>query len=79
MAQDNNTLDNADPKDPISFEAALAQLTAVVESLEQGDLPLADALRIYEKGAELTRLCERQLEEAELRVTQWQDTTPGAL
>ena len=79
MVQDNGTSDPADQEGTISFEEALAQLTAVVESLEKGELPLEDALRIYEKGAELTRLCERQLQDAELRVTRWQDGTEEAL
>ncbi len=76
MAQDNGTADSADS---ISFEEALAQLTAVVESLEKGELPLEEALRIYEKGAALTRLCARQLQDAELRVTAWQDGAEQAL
>ncbi len=75
MARDNGTSDTADQEDSISFEDALAQLTAVVESLEKGELPLEDALRIYEQGARLTRLCEQQLKDAELRITRWQDDT----
>ncbi len=79
MARDNGTSDTADQEDSISFEDALAQLTAVVESLEKGELPLEDALRIYEQGARLTRLCAQQLKDAELRVTRWQDDTGEAM
>ena len=73
MAQENGTFENSGLAASMSFEEALAQLTSVVESLEKGELPLEEALRFYEKGAALTRLCERQLKDAELRVTKWQD------
>lgn len=55
-----------------SFEADLAQLTDVVEALEKGDLSLEKSLRLYEEGAKLTERCTKQLQDAELRVTQWQ-------
>lgn len=56
----------------LSYEAAYAQLEAVLETLEDGDLPLEEALRLYERGAELAAYCTRKLDEAELRVRQWQ-------
>ncbi len=73
MAQENGISGNSDLAASMSFEEALTQLTSVVESLEKGELPLEEALRFYEKGAELSRLCEKQLKDAELRVTKWQD------
>lgn len=51
-----------------SFEEALAQLEALVAALEAGDLPLEDALRMFEEGIRLTRLCTARLEDAERRV-----------
>ena len=56
--------------DPITFEDAFAELEATVHKLEEGNLPLAQALALYERGVELARLCGRQLEAAELRVEQ---------
>jgi exodeoxyribonuclease VII small subunit len=51
-----------------SFEEALAQLETLVAALEGGDLPLEEALRLFEEGVRLTRLCTARLEDAERRV-----------
>jgi exodeoxyribonuclease VII small subunit len=51
-----------------SFEEALTQLEALVATLEGGDLPLEEALRMFEEGVRLTRLCTARLEDAERRV-----------
>jgi len=51
-----------------SFEAGLAALEERGRQLESGDLPLDDALRLFEEGVELARGCHDQLEAAEQRV-----------
>lgn len=51
-----------------SFEEALAELEAVVHSLEQGDLPLAESLRQYELGVKRLRECQKILEQTEQRI-----------
>lgn len=53
---------------PARFESALAKLEERVRRLETGDLPLEEALDLYEQGVELARTCHEQLEEAEQRV-----------
>lgn len=53
---------------PVGFEASLTQLEERVRRLEAGDLPLEEALALYEQGVELARDCHEQLEEAEQRV-----------
>jgi exodeoxyribonuclease VII small subunit len=53
---------------PARFEDALARLEERVRRLESGELPLAEALDLYEQGVELARTCHEQLEEAEQRV-----------
>ena len=50
------------------FEAAIAELEAVVKKLEDGDLPLEESLRLYERGVHLSRFCHARLEEAERRI-----------
>lgn len=52
----------------LSFEAAFAELELTVQQLETGNLALADALALYERGVQLARLCAQQLNAAELRV-----------
>jgi len=52
----------------VKFEEALKQLEAIVSRLELGDLPLEEALSIFEEGIRLTKLCSQRLSEAERRV-----------
>ena len=52
----------------LSLEEALRELEQVVEQLEAGDLPLEQALKLFERGINLTRNCQRSLEEAEQKV-----------
>jgi exodeoxyribonuclease VII small subunit len=50
------------------FEQSLAELEKLVERLEQGDLPLEEALKDFERGVELTRHCQTALKAAQQRV-----------
>lgn len=54
--------------DTMSFEAALAELEAIVQQLESGDVELEKSIAIYERGAALKAHCEKKLREAELKV-----------
>lgn len=56
------------PTAPVSFEAALEQLQAVVKRLESGELSLEQALQQFEEGVRLTRTCQDQLSAAEQKV-----------
>ena len=56
----------------LSYEEAYSQLEQVLQALETGDLPLEQSLTLYELGATLAAHCARKLDEAELRVRQWQ-------
>lgn len=56
------------PEMDLSFEEALAELTKVVEQLEQGDLTLDEALALFEAGVGLARHCRRRLDEAEGKI-----------
>lgn len=53
---------------PIDFEASMTELEKIVERLEQGDLPLEESLRQFERGVALTRSCQAALKQAEQRV-----------
>lgn len=51
-----------------SFETALARLEAIVDAMEQGEIPLADLLAKYEEGTKLLKICETRLKDAELKI-----------
>ena len=53
---------------PADFESAMRDLEALVERLEQGDLPLEESLAAFERGVLLTRACQTALKEAEQKV-----------
>ncbi len=55
-------------KEKFEFEAALAELESLVETLEQGDLSLEQSLQQFERGVKLTRECQTALKNAEQRV-----------
>ena len=52
------------------FEAALAELEKLVSQMESGEQSLEDALKCFQRGIELTRVCQQGLKEAEQRVEQ---------
>lgn len=52
----------------LSFEAALERLEQTVSKLEEGDLPLEEALVLFESGVALSRRCNETLEAAERRI-----------
>jgi exodeoxyribonuclease VII small subunit len=50
------------------LEICLAELEDLVKKLESGDLPLDQAVEMFEKGVKLGEECRKQIEEAETRV-----------
>ncbi|MEK6631563.1 MAG: exodeoxyribonuclease VII small subunit [Acidobacteriota bacterium] len=50
------------------FEAAIAELEAIVKKLEDGELTLEQSLELYERGVQLSRYCHARLEQAERRI-----------
>ena len=61
---------------PVDFERSLAELEALVERLEQGDLALDDALKSFERGVALTRQCQGALKAAQQKVEILLNTSP---
>jgi exodeoxyribonuclease VII small subunit len=50
------------------FEECLQRLEEVVNQLERGDVPLEQALKLFEEGVQLSNGCRKELEEAEGKV-----------
>ena len=53
-----------------SFEVSVAELAEIVEKLEAGELPLEDALKLFERGMKLAKTSQTILDRAERRVEQ---------
>ncbi len=54
--------------DAPSFEDSIRRLSEIVDTLEGGELPLEDSLRLFEEGVKLARASQATLDRAEKRV-----------
>ena len=60
--------DDSTAVDELSFDKALEQLELLARQLEQGDIPLEDALRVYERAVELFGHCRDRLQGVERKL-----------
>jgi exodeoxyribonuclease VII small subunit len=58
------------PVEELSYEEAFAELDSTVNKLESGQLPLKEALNLFERGQALSKRCAELLDQAELKVRQ---------
>jgi exodeoxyribonuclease VII small subunit len=63
----------------LSFEDALAQLEKLVRQLEDGKVPLDEAIAAYERGSALRRHCAAKLQEAQTRIERIVAAADGSL
>jgi exodeoxyribonuclease VII small subunit len=61
------------------FEAALAELEAIVDRLEKGAVALDESIRLYERGEALKRRCDELLKNAEMRIEKIALSADGAI
>lgn len=54
----------------ITFEEAMTKLEQIVDKLEEGDVPLEEAIIFYKDGMELSKLCHDKLKNVEEQLTQ---------
>ena len=52
-----------------TFEQSMKQLEQIVQDLESGDLPLEKAIKKFEEGIKLSKLCSKKLDETEKKVS----------
>lgn len=55
-------------KKKMTFEESMARLEQIVRSLEQGNVPLEDSLKLFQEGTELVRSCGKLLDDAQLQI-----------
>ena len=51
-----------------SFESNMQRLEQIVRSMERGDVPLEESLKLFQEGTELVRSCNQLLENAQLQI-----------
>ena len=69
QTRSSNDQNSGDGDAEINFEKLLANVEAVVEKLESGDLGLSESLEQYEKGIRMVQQCHQVLEQAEQRIS----------
>lgn len=62
----------------MKFEEAEKELALIVERLESGNVPLEDAVALWERGEELYRICREQLDAAQGKVEELAARVEGA-
>lgn len=53
----------------MDFEKQITELESIVKALESGSISLDDSLALFEKGIQLTKSCQKMLDEAEKKVS----------
>jgi exodeoxyribonuclease VII small subunit len=57
-------------KESPTFEKSVERLEGLIQSMENGDTPLAELVAKFEEGSKLLNHCQAQLKEAELKIEQ---------
>ncbi len=60
----------------ISFEENMLKLGKIVAELEKGDIPLDKAVELYGEGVKVSAVCRKQLDEAQLKITEDDGSEP---
>lgn len=79
MSDSDSNTSTQQASDTSSFETSIQELETLVRKLEQGDMPLEESLKAFERGVQLTRACQQSLRDAEQRVEQVIETSQGEL
>ena len=74
MLEPQNDQSSSAPQS-LSFEEAFTRLGAMVETLESGGLPLAQATELYEQGMGLVKRCSQLLDETELKIAEIKESS----
>lgn len=61
-----------------TFEQSITRLDAIVKQMEQGNVPLEQALALFKEGIELVQKCSGMLDSAELQVVRLMKSADGS-
>jgi len=68
MATSKAKSTKASEEGALNYEASVAELEKLIESMESGKLSLEETLEAYKRGAELLKQCQKVLEQVEQQV-----------
>ena len=52
-----------------TFEESMQRLEQIVRTMERGEVPLEESIRLFQEGTELARNCGKLLEDAQLQIS----------
>lgn len=58
----------------MTFEESIKKLSEINEKLESGELSLEESMKLYQEGIELSYECKKELENAQLKITQFEES-----
>ncbi len=61
-------------KKELKFEDALNKLAEINEKLDSDEISLEESLALYKEGIELTKLCQKKLDEAKQEIEQLENS-----
>ncbi len=61
----------------MKFEEAVLKLNEIVEKLESGEFSLEDSIKLYQEGIELSMSCKKEIENAKIKITQFNSEKIG--
>ncbi|MCR5599366.1 MAG: exodeoxyribonuclease VII small subunit [Ruminococcus sp.] len=64
-------------EEKVTFEDNMSKLSKIVTELEKGDIPLEKAVELYGEGVKLSAACRRQLDEAQIKITEDDGSAPS--
>ena len=57
----------------MKFEDSMQKLNEIVNKLESGELSLDEAIKLYQEGIDLSLFCKKEVENAKLKISQYQE------
>ncbi len=61
-----------------TFEQSLQRLEQIVRTMERGEAPLEESLKLFQEGTELVRSCGKLLDDAQLQVKKVMTAADGS-
>lgn len=65
-------------KKSATFEESMARLEQIVRTMEQGNAPLEESLKLFTEGTKLVENCTRMLDDAELQIKKVMTAADGS-
>ena len=61
----------------MTFEESMARLEQIVRTMERGEAPLDESLKLFQEGTELVSRCGKLLDDAQLQIKKVVKTADG--